>query len=232
MKKEIALQKWFDMYKLNPVTFYNSLRAKNQTAKNNSTMTSLIAKIGGGLADFLKFEIEDGIDEEEIKVGTRFKLRYYVDPSLATSLPVSVDYGGVLQYYSLGKDKISSYVYVIPFNLGESTVTLKYTGGTDKVVTFTVVSELTTLPVITVQPTNVSVADGADATFAVTATGATSYQWQVSEDAGTTWEDVVGATSASYTKTVATANDGDEYRVLVTNAKGSVTSTEVTLTVA
>ena len=98
-------------------------------------------------------------------------------------------------------------------------------------------------PTITVQPGDRSVAAGATANFTVTATstaGAISYQWQRSTDGGSTWANTstgTGATSASYTTgatTVSggTANNGDRYRVLVTDANGTTTSASASLAVA
>lgn len=92
---------------------------------------------------------------------------------------------------------------------------------------------------IDAQPTAQSATEGNTATFTASATatgGATlSYQWQKSDDAGVTWSDIVGATSASYTTGVLTVADdnGDEYRVVVSGTKeaSDVTSDEVALTV-
>ena len=89
-------------------------------------------------------------------------------------------------------------------------------------------------PVITVQPTNQSVSHGATATFTVTASYATSYQWQKQESGAGAWANVSGATSSSYTTgTLSVPSDNtDKYRVIVTGAGGSTTSDAVTLTVA
>lgn len=97
------------------------------------------------------------------------------------------------------------------------------------------------LPVITIgtQPANATAVEGETAVFTVAATatgGATlSYQWQKSDDAGTTWANIVGATSATYTTgalTVLDDND-DQYRVVVSGTLGAVavTSAAATLTV-
>lgn len=96
------------------------------------------------------------------------------------------------------------------------------------------VTYLQVIPVtITTQPTAQTAADGADATFTVVAAGdpTITYQWEVSEDSGATWGEISGATSASYVRTVATADNGFEFRVKVTNDYGTVTSNEVALTV-
>ena len=49
-------------------------------------------------------------------------------------------------------------------------------------------------PVITGQPSNVSVSAGNTTTFSVTATNATAYQWQLSTDSAATWSNVVNGT--------------------------------------
>lgn len=65
-------------------------------------------------------------------------------------------------------------------------------------------------PTITAQPVNASVATGRDVhnewvcedySFSVTATGASGYQWQFSEDKGKTWYNILGATSRVYSCT-------------------------------
>jgi hypothetical protein len=86
------------------------------------------------------------------------------------------------------------------------------------------------LPSITTQPTNVSVCADGSASFAVVASNATSYQWQESTDGGTTWTDISGATSDSYTLTTG-LTDGTQYQVVITNSCGTATSDAVTLTV-
>ena len=96
-------------------------------------------------------------------------------------------------------------------------------------------------PVITIgtQPANVTVdlIEDETAEFSVAATttdGTLSYQWQKSDDDGSTWANIVGATSATYTTGVLTIadDDGDQYRVVVSVTGGSpVTSSAATLTV-
>lgn len=88
------------------------------------------------------------------------------------------------------------------------------------------------------QPAATSVVAGGTATFSVAATvtpsGTPTYQWQKQESGSTTWSNIVGATSASYTTGALTVADdnGDKYRVVVsaTGAK-SVTSRSAALTV-
>src|SRR5271155_983667 len=83
-------------------------------------------------------------------------------------------------------------------------------------------------PSISTQPASVTVTAGQTATFTVVASGTAplTYQWQQNGAA------ISGATSASYTTPVTTsANNGEQFRVVVTNATGSVTSNVATLTV-
>ena len=87
-------------------------------------------------------------------------------------------------------------------------------------------------PVITKQPVSVSVTAGAKATFQVTATGASGYQWYYQKPGETVWNMVaVGGTSATYSLTTASRHNRYKYRCTITNSVGSVDSAVVTLTV-
>ncbi len=88
-------------------------------------------------------------------------------------------------------------------------------------------SPVNVAPTITQQPMSATVLTGRTVTFAVTATGtpAPSYQWDKNGVA------ISGATNPALTLTGVSANDGANYRVVVTNNAGSVTSAPATLTV-
>lgn len=89
------------------------------------------------------------------------------------------------------------------------------------------------VPVITSQPQDVTVKAGKMATFTVEATGTgLTYQWE--RDTGTGFEKWGGinGTSASFTTGVLRKGcDGYQYRCIVSNSAGSVTSNSATLTV-
>jgi hypothetical protein len=85
---------------------------------------------------------------------------------------------------------------------------------------------------IATQPTEQAVVVGTTATFAVVASNATGYQWQISTDGSSSFSDINSATAASYTTAVtALADSGTQYRVVVIGTGNSVTSSAVTLTV-
>jgi hypothetical protein len=88
-------------------------------------------------------------------------------------------------------------------------------------------------PVVETQPQSTTVVLGAEASFTAVAAGdpAPTAQWQLSENGGTTWTDVAGATQTTLTLTAATAVNGYEYRAVFTNVLGSTNSTAATLTV-
>ena len=88
-------------------------------------------------------------------------------------------------------------------------------------------------PRITSQPVSVSIEEGGDATFTVTATGTElTYQWQRSTDNAATWSDVTGATQSAYTiVSVNLSLSGNQYRVVVSAQRGTATSDAATLTV-
>ena len=94
-------------------------------------------------------------------------------------------------------------------------------------------------PVITIssQPSN-QTASGGSATFSVTASlnvaGSLSYLWQRSDDGGSSWANVSGATSSSLALSSLTngSDNSDQYRVIVSSTGAtSVTSSAATLTV-
>lgn len=83
-------------------------------------------------------------------------------------------------------------------------------------------------PSISTQPQNAIAIDGAKASFSVTAAGTAplSYQWQLDG------KNIDGATQPSYsTAALRLTDSGGQYRVIVSNAGGSLTSNAAVLTV-
>ncbi len=89
-------------------------------------------------------------------------------------------------------------------------------------------------PEITKQPVGQTVSAGNRAVFMVTASGTgLTYQWQVSKDGGVSWRNCTSAgnDTSTFGFTAKASYSGWQYRCIVSNANGSVTSTAVTLTV-
>jgi uncharacterized repeat protein (TIGR01451 family) len=87
-------------------------------------------------------------------------------------------------------------------------------------------------PTITSHPQSTGVCSGSLATFSVTANDAAAYQWQVSTNGGGVWSNISGATGANYAFTASNADNGKQYRVIVTRGPScSVTSNAATLTI-
>jgi len=91
---------------------------------------------------------------------------------------------------------------------------------------------------ITAQPSNVTANEGGTANFAITtstSSGSATYQWERSDDGGSNYVTVAGATAASYTTpSLVYANDGDDrYRCVASlvGAAASITSNFAVLTV-
>lgn len=91
-----------------------------------------------------------------------------------------------------------------------------------------------TVPAISTQPSSVSVVEGSTASFSVGASGnQLAYQWQTSLDGGTTWADLASATLDKITlAATTTGQDGQHYRVTVSNPVGSITSAHAVLSVS
>ncbi|MFM8591294.1 MAG: T9SS type A sorting domain-containing protein, partial [Sphingomonadales bacterium] len=92
-----------------------------------------------------------------------------------------------------------------------------------------------TLPAIVSNPANVAECTGSTVSFAVTASGtALTYQWQVSTDNGATYNNITGATSATYSIASAVlSQNGNRFRCVVSGAcTPSATSTAATLTLS
>ena len=102
--------------------------------------------------------------------------------------------------------------------------------------TFTIITPQNTCVAAAVgtPPSDVTACVGGNVTFSPTITGTNpTYQWQVSNDGGLTFNNISGATSATYTiNNAGLGISGNKYRVIVTNdCPSSATSLSATLTV-
>lgn len=113
---------------------------------------------------------------------------------------------------------------VAPSDAGSYTCVVSGDGGTSATSDAATVT-VNALPVITQQPSNQTINEGGNINLAVTATGATGYQWK--KDGS----DIPSATNATYSKSGALPADAGSYTCVVTGAGGSVTSSPATVIV-
>jgi hypothetical protein len=97
----------------------------------------------------------------------------------------------------------------------------------------TLTSTSTGAPVVTTNPSNVTVTAGANATFSAAASGTPTptVQWQLSTNGGSSYSNISGATSTTYSIPTTASENGYRYRAVFTNSAGSATTTAATLTV-
>lgn len=116
------------------------------------------------------------------------------------------------------------------FPIGVTTVTHRATdaAGNTSTCSFNVTVTDGQLPVITAQPVTRTVCSGTNVVYSVTATNALSYQWQAWN--GSTWNNITGATSSTYT--VNSVNSGmntNTFRVIVNGLCNTATSNAASL---
>ena len=118
---------------------------------------------------------------------------------------------------------------------GDGTYTATFTGTTAGTNTITATIDgqpvtstaptitVATAPVVTLNPTNQIADSGNTVTLTAAAVGdpAPTVQWQISTDGGSTYTNITGATSPSYTFT---ANASAEYQAVFTNSAGLAAS--------
>ena len=126
--------------------------------------------------------------------------------------------------------------YGSPYNVtvvtSGTTCTVSNGTGTVTGAVTNVIVDCPSVPVISQQPVSQTVEAPAAATFSAIITGfpAPTFQWQRSIDAGATWNDIPGATSATYTTPPTSLDDaGIRFRIVAVNSAGTVRSSVTSL---
>lgn len=92
------------------------------------------------------------------------------------------------------------------------------------------------VPIVLQNPANQAASAGGTATFTAWFgydTNTPAFQWQLSTNSGTTWNDISGANATSYTTpTTSLADSGNRYRCIATGCSVSVTNEGAILTVS
>ena len=129
----------------------------------------------------------------------------------------------------------SAYTFIVAANQNGNKFRAVFTNGVGSPAT-TTAATLSVLapPVVLTNPVSQTVKAGHVVTFSATASGTLTQtvQWQLSTNAGVTFNNIPGATSNSYSFTVTVGENGDQYRAVFTNTTGTATTTAATLTVA
>ncbi len=88
-------------------------------------------------------------------------------------------------------------------------------------------------PVVTTNPSDLTVDPGQTATFTAAATGdpAPTVQWQFSTNGGSSFSNLSGGNSTTVSFTASFSQNGYKYRAVFTNSLGTATTTAATLTV-
>jgi hypothetical protein len=140
---------------------------------------------------------------------------------------------GVLSPYSVTFSTLGTYPGTFSITVaGDTGGSGHGVSGTSN--TFTVNAPACTTPSVTTQPTNQTVTYGAaSVSFAAAASGTPTptVLWQSSPN-GSTWTNITGATSTTFTiNSPIVAQSGTQYRAVFTNSCGTVNSSAATLTV-
>ncbi len=151
---------------------------------------------------------------------------------------VSTNGGGT--YTNLANDAIYSGVGTASLGLTNPSVALStnlyrcgLVSGCGNLNTNGAMLTINSAPLITQQPNSVTICAGNPVSFSTTATGSNvTYQWQLSIDGGTIFNNITGATASTYNFVGLLANNGYKYKCLVSGTcTPTVPSSTVTLTV-
>jgi hypothetical protein len=153
------------------------------------------------------------------------------DPTATVQWQVSTDGGKT--YQNIAGANSTTLTLTAPGGEGSERFHAVFSNPLGTVTTRAAVVRIDVPPAITHNPTNQTVNAGNMVTFTVAASGslAPSVQWQVSTDGGRTFRIVMGATGSSYSWVATASQNGFQYRAVITNAAGTITSQAATLRV-
>jgi len=180
-------------------------------------------------------------------VGTPYSGEAFTVPTAAfpsswqvlagSTVPPGLNFSGLSAPGVINVDVAYLLLSGTPTTAGTYTFTLmgwEYPNGTglnSLPATYTVVVKASVTPVFTTQPAPATVTPGASAAFAVIATKATSYQWQLNGQ-NVTQANAAGATTPTlFLSNTSAANVGN-YTCIASNGFGSTTSTGAALALA
>ena len=181
--------------------------------------------------------VTDVCGNETTATRTAYEIKYDGNTAEAGSVPMQIKINGVDR-------KLNMNTYTKVMHKFENWNTKKDgTGNTyaegamysaDESATMYAQWTCTEIPiVITKQPEDVELTEGESTVVTVEATGSNIvYRWQISEDGGTTWNDITGKTKNTLELNDTTLDmSGNKYRCILTNYYGDTISNAMMLTV-
>ena len=170
-----------------------------------------------------------------ITLGTVSYLGYTTPITLSASgLPSGTTVGFSVNPVTPGSNTIVTLNNTNTLANGDYNITITGVSGSithTRIITYTI--QAGAAPTITTQPLSQTLCSGSGVTFSVVASGTvTGYQWQLSTDGGTVYNNIGGATTSAYTVSGTTFSQNNyRYKVIVSSQCNSATSNTAILTV-
>ncbi len=176
------------------------------------------------IASPLKTNITQGIPWSMRLITSPKQATYWSATGLPSGIGLTGNNGSSL--WSIGGTPATVGTYNIGLT-AKSSASAGASETTSATLVLTVMASAATAPGIATQPANRTVVQGQNATFSVSATGTAplTYYWRKATTV------ISSGTSSSYTITGAQTNHAGNYSVIVSNAAGTLTSSNATLTV-
>lgn len=161
---------------------------------------------------------------------------FSITSAAATSFQWQVSTNGGGSWSDIGGATASSYT-IVGVTAGQNLYQYRCIASTScgSTTSNAAILNVNSFATITGQPSSLTICEGAATSFnvvATTAIGTINYQWQVSTDAGATWNNLAGATTNTFAQASApAAQNGYRFRCVLTTGCGTVNSASATLTV-
>jgi len=218
------------------------IKANSGTGSSGAKETFTFNNVPEGIYDAYMYITENAGTADVDIADSQNHATYYV-----TEGPLFFDYSVFSQAVNrqpAGPRDVGNYVKFSGLNTlgsGKISLTLTHRGGTDgsgvdglQLVKVGPAGPNTTAVAIYQQPASITVAQPFSGKLSVLAQGdQAAYQWQRKDPGASTFNNIAGATSSTYTTPAVnpTTDGGAVYRVIVSNNVNSITSGEATLTV-
>lgn len=171
---------------------------------------------------------------QAVCIGTNATFSVAATGVLTYQWQVSTDGGTNFTNVTTGGNAASYTVTGVTATMNNNRYRVVLTGQCNFIISSEVALTAQQAPAISAAPQTVTLCENSNATFNVTASGTTLvYQWQLSTDGGTLFNNIASANSASYTvNTITPSMNNNRYRVVVSGTcSPAATSAAATLNV-